>query len=307
MGQAPAQAACDSANGCSCWSLRRYPRLFHGAVAPGNLRGRRLANDDDETEVDREELDHHARRGSATTACKAGRTRRASSRRGPFLVFCRRLLVSRASPTSPGWSARVAIACAGAWGLPPADPRGATLMAAGASAPDLIAELIATFFVRRHERRTTRNCGWKRGVQPVDHYRRGDLGLARTEDDSRSKSINTRCGLLRRYDCGAGAGVCMHGGDRRAWTMPSCISLPVPVRDLDVHREAHFTSFLGKAQKPIGNWAARATWMLCKYPEKKKRTRGSSFPRRRKRIWKMLTCEMNHPQNLPRKRQGTAA
>ena len=37
--------------------------LSHGAVAPGNLRDRRLANDDDETEEDREELDHRARRG----------------------------------------------------------------------------------------------------------------------------------------------------------------------------------------------------------------------------------------------------
>ena len=126
----------------------------------------------------------------------------------------------------------------------------------------------------RHERRRYGNCGWKRGVQPVDHYRRGDLGLARTEDDSRSKSINTRCGLLRRYDCGAGAGVPgRHGGDRRGVDHAHLVYLlRVPVRDLDVHREAHFTSFLRQGRET----SSRGTGL----PERRDNALGE-FPRRR--------------------------
>ena len=121
--------------------------LFHGAVAPGNLRGRRLANDDDETEEDREELDHHARRGESTTACKKSWADPAGIK-SPWAIplyfvgvcWC----FAGIAHVAEQYFA-VAIACmVAAWELPPA-VAGATLMAAGSSAPELIAELIATF------------------------------------------------------------------------------------------------------------------------------------------------------------------
>ena len=121
--------------------------LSHGAVAPGNLRGRRLANDDDETEEDREELDHHARRGESTTACKKSWADPAGIK-SPWAIplyfvgvcWC----FAGIAHVAEQYFA-VAIACmVAAWELPPA-VAGATLMAAGSSAPELIAELIATF------------------------------------------------------------------------------------------------------------------------------------------------------------------
>jgi K+-dependent Na+/Ca+ exchanger-like protein len=111
-----------------------------------NLRGRRLATDDS-TEEDREELDHRVRRGESKTACKRSWADPAGIK-SPwsiplyFLGVC--WCFAGIAHVAERYFAVAIQRMVEAWDLPPA-VAGATLMAAGSSAPELIAELIATF------------------------------------------------------------------------------------------------------------------------------------------------------------------
>ena len=127
-------------------AVARLQRSSSARPPQQHLRGRRLATDDG-SEEDKEELDHRVRRGESKTACKRSWADPAGIK-SPwsiplyFVGVC--WCFAGIAHVAERYFAVAIQRMVEVWDLPPA-VAGATLMAAGSSAPELIAELIATF------------------------------------------------------------------------------------------------------------------------------------------------------------------